>query len=177
MRLQVSEFRFQIAGALIGVVLLAGAPRGEVIDRVLAVVAGQPITLSDVIGARDLGLQSADGAADPLRAILSKLIDRELMLAEVERYGPPEPTADAVDREVARIRARFSSADAYAAAAARSGIDVRHLRETARQTLLIDAYLVQRFTAAGDRRQSLIDDWIAGLRRRGTVVDLYLTGR
>lgn len=177
MELQISAFRFQFAGALVGVVLLAGAARAEVIDRVLAVVAGQPITLSDVVGARDLGLQSAEGGADPLRAILSKLIDRELMLAEVERYGPPEPAAEAIDREVARIRSRFPSAEAFVAAAARSGIDDRHLRESVRQTLLINTYLDQRFTAAGDRRQSLIDDWIAGLRRRGTVVDLYLQRR
>jgi hypothetical protein len=151
--------------------------RAEIIDRVLAVAAGQPITLSDVIGARDLGLQPAGTAADPLRAILTKLIERELVLAEVERYGPPEPAAAAVDAEVDRIRSRFPSPDAFAAAAARSGIDDRHLRETARQTLLINAYLDQRFTAAGDRRQAVIDEWVAGLKRRGNVIDLYLSGR
>ena len=66
------------------------------------------IKIDDVTAARDLGLQSADNAADPVRAVLSKLIDRELVLAEVDRYAPPEPTADAVDREIERIRARFS---------------------------------------------------------------------
>ncbi|MBI3493033.1 MAG: hypothetical protein HY047_14825 [Acidobacteria bacterium] len=177
MRLQISAFRFQSGGALVAVALLAGAARAEVIDRVLAVVAGQPITMSDVTGARDLGFQLADNAPDPLRAILSKLIDRELMRAEVERYGPPEPTADAVDREVARVRNRFASPAAFDAAAARSGVDDKHLRETVRQNLRIDAYLNQRFTAAGDRRQALIDEWVAGLRRRGNVLDLYLPRR
>jgi hypothetical protein len=149
----------------------------EVIERVLAIVGGQPITLSDVVGARDLGFESAQDAPDPVRAILSKLIDRELMLAETDRYGPPEPTADAVDREVARVRARFASQAEFDTASARSGIDAPHLRETVRQNLRIAAYLDQRFTAAGDRRQALIDDWIAGLRRRGNVQDLYLAGR
>jgi hypothetical protein len=147
----------------------------ETIERVLAVVAGQPITLSDVVGARDLGFQPVDDASDPMRAVLSRLIDRELVLAETERYGPPEPTAEAVDRDVARVRARFSSPEAFDSAAARSGIDEKHLRETVRQNLRIAAYLDQRFT--GDRRQALIDDWIAGLRRRGNVLDLYLPGR
>ena len=32
----------------------------------------------------------------------NKLIDRELVLAEVDRYAPPEPAADAVDREMER---------------------------------------------------------------------------
>jgi hypothetical protein len=157
--------------------LFASPARGELIERVLAVVAGQPITLSDVVGARDLGFQSGADAADPLRAILSKMIDRELMLAETDRYGPPEPSADAVDRDVARVRARFASQAEFDAAVARSGVDAQHLRETVRQNLRIAAYLDQRFTAAGDRRQALIDDWIAGLRRRGNVLDLYLPGR
>src|SRR6266705_1003447 len=100
MTLQIADCRLQI-GVRIGVVLLAAlfftrATRAETLDRVLAVVAGQLITLTDVTAARDLGLQSADGASDPVRAVLTKLIDRELVLAEVERYAPPEPTADAV---------------------------------------------------------------------------------
>ena len=28
-----------------------------------------------------------------------------------------------------------------------------------------------------ERRKVLVDDWIAGLRRRGDITDLYLTGR
>jgi hypothetical protein len=29
---------------------------------------------------------------------------------------------------------------------------------------------------AVDRRQALVDEWMAGLRRRGDVIDLYLSG-
>jgi hypothetical protein len=164
-------------GICLTVFLGATVASAETIDRVLAVVAGQLITLTDVTAARDLGLQCADDAADPVRAILSKLIDRELILAEVDRYAPPEPAADAVDREVERVRARFPTADGLTAAFARSGIDERHLRETLRQDLRIRAYLDQRFTSAQNRRQALMDDWMAGLRRRGEVVDLYLSVR
>jgi len=159
--------------------LLAGTAvaSAETIDRVLAVVGGQLITLSDVTAARDLGLQSAEGSADPVRGILSKLIDRELIVAEVDRYAPPEPTADAIDREVERIRTRLASAEAFAATLERSGVDETHLREIVRQDLRIRAYLDQRFASAQDRRQVLMDDWLSGLRRRGDVVDLYLSGR
>lgn len=162
------------------VLLLVAAGRvasAETIDRVLAVVAGQLITLSDVTAARDLEIESADGATDPVRAILVKLIDRELVLAEVDRYAPPEPTTQAVDREMQRVRARFPSPDAFSAVLARSGIDEQHVRETLRQDLRITAYLDQRFASAQDRRQTLIDEWMAGLRRRGDVIDLYLPGR
>jgi hypothetical protein len=161
----------------LGGVLWGSVARAEIIDRVLAVVAGQLITLTDVRAALDLRLQTSDGAADPVRAVLTRLIDRELVLAEVERYAPPEPTAEAVDREVQRVRARFESQDALDAALARSGIDGKHLRETLRQDLRIRAYLDRRFTLASDRRQALLDDWMAGLRRRAEVIDLYLSAR
>ena len=183
MKLQIADCRLQIglqiavAAGMVCAMLMTSMVRAETIDRVLAVVAGQLITLTDVTAAVDLRLQTSDGAADPVRAVLTKLIDRELILTEVDRYAPPEPTADAVDREVQRVRGRFPSQDALDAALAQSGIDEKHLRETLRQDLRMRAYLDQRFTAASDRRQALLDDWMAGLRRRGDVIDLYVAGR
>jgi SurA N-terminal domain len=166
----------RIAATLLVAVLFAPSLGAETIDRVLAVVAGQLITLSDVTAAADLGLQSPEGAPDPVRAVLTKLIDRELMLAEVERYAPAEPTAASVDAEVRQVRDRFPSAAAFDAALARSGIDEKHLRETLRQDLRMRAYLDQRFSTASERRTRLVDEWMAGLRRRGGVIDLYLSG-
>jgi hypothetical protein len=158
-------------------ILTTAVVRAETIDRVLAVVAGQLITLTDVTAAADLGLQTSDGAADPVRAVLNKLIDRELVLAEVDRYAPAEPTTDAVSAEYLRVRQRFASTADFDAALARSGIDEQHLRETLRQDLRIRAYLDQRFSATADRRPNAVDEWMVGLRRRGGVVDLYLAGR
>jgi hypothetical protein len=157
------------------VLLLGGIVSAETIDRVLAVVAGQVILLSDVIAARDLGLQTPDAAGDPIRSLLNQLIDRELVLAEVDRYAPPEPDVEAIDREVERLRARFPSAQAFDVMLERSGIDDQHVRATMRQNLRKTAYLNRRFASAGDRQAQLIEDWIAGLRRRGNVIDLYLT--
>ena len=151
--------------------------RAEVLDRVLAVVAGRLIMLSDVTVARDLRLVPPATGGDPVRDVLTKLIDRELVLAEVDRYAPPEPTADAVDREVERVRARLTSQAELDEALARSGGDEKHLRETLRQDLRIRAYLDQRFAAAADRRSTVVEEWMAGLRRRGDVLDLYLPAR
>jgi hypothetical protein len=173
--MRIANCKLQI-GLTMLLVLGGGVARAETIDRVLAVVAGQLITLTDVTAAVDLGLQPAEGA-DPVRAVLTRLIDRELMLAEVERYAPPEPAAAAVDREVQRVRQRFASGPAFDAALARSGIDDTHLRETLRQDLRMRAYLDQRFSLAAERRTAVVDEWLAGLRRRGDVIDLYLAGR
>ena len=159
------------------VTVLAPQAGAETIDRMLAVVGGQMITLTDVTAARDLGLQVAGAAEDPLRAILSKLIDRELILDEVDRYAPPEPSSEAVDEQMAIVRARFASPAAFDATLAQSGIDESQLREILRQDLRIRAYEDQRFTPSDPRRQVLLDQWIASLRRRGDVIDLYLSRR
>jgi hypothetical protein len=155
----------------------AQAGRAEVIDRVLAVVAGSLITLSDVNAAYDLGLVKPRDSSDRVRDVLSQLIDRGLQLAEVDRYAPPEPSDAEVEREVQVVQARFASPEAFDAVLARAGIDLAHLRETLRENLRIRAYLEQRFSASDGRRQQVIDDWMAGLRRRADIIDLYLAGR
>jgi hypothetical protein len=157
--------------------LLASRVSGEVIDRVLAVVSGSLITLSDVNAAHDLGLVTPRPSGDPIREVLSQLIDRELQLAEVDRYAPPEPSAADVDREVQAVQARFPSPAAFEDVLARSGIDLAHLRETMREDLRIRGYLAQRFSVSEDRRQQVVDEWVAGLRRRADIIDLYLAGR
>ena len=94
------------------------------------------------------------------------------MLIEVDRALPPEPSADAVDRRLQAIRARFASTPAYEAVLRRSGIDETRLRQTLRDQLRIDAYLDQRFSApplTAERRAALIREWVSGLRRRADI--------
>ena len=201
---------------LVCVLILAGGfpavAASEIIDRVLAVAAGNLIMLSDVTAALEFGLVGPGPAPDPVRDTLSRLIDRAIILAEVERYAPPEPDADAVDRELQAVRSGFASPEAFDQALARAGVNEKHLRETLRQNLRIRAYLDQRFTVASptdeevgryyrehqqefsrdgaivpfdqarqgvvqairtERRRMLVDDWVAGLRRRAEIVDMY----
>jgi hypothetical protein len=157
--------------ALLVFLLASRVAIAETIDRVLAVVAG------DVTAATELGLVTPLGAADPIRDVLSQLIDRELELAEVERYAQPEPTAEAVDNAVQMVRARFATPQAFAAVLLRSGIDEQHLRGTLRENLRIRAYLDQRFATSAQPRQQLIDEWLAGLRRRAEILDIYAASR
>lgn len=159
------------------IVLTVGVCRvraDEVIDRVLAVVAGDVIMLSDVRAARDLGLLEPGDAADPDRAVLSQLIDRALILDEVERYAPPEPAAETVDRALNAVRSRFASPQAFATVLARVGCDERQLRAMLRENLRIRSYLDQRFAGENpERGNEIIAAWVAGLRSRATIIDLY----
>jgi hypothetical protein len=172
--------RSLLAGfVVVAMTLAGGAARAETIDRVLAVAGGQVILLSDVSAALDLGLVSDDGAADRVGAALAKLISRNLVLVEANRYAPPEPADADVEKELSAVRARFPSAAAFNAVLERSGLTELQLRVILRENLRIRAYIAQRFTGAEDetRRLMLIDEWVAGLRQRSDVVDLYATAR
>src|SRR5262245_3167774 len=176
MRLQISDFRFQIAAlTMVALLVPAGVLRAdEIIERVLAIAGGDLIMMSDVRAARELGLIDPGRASDPDREVLTRLIDRALVLAEVDRYQPPEPAAEAVDAQLAAIKARFASPDALNAALVRLGLEQDRLRELVREELRIRAYLDQRFASAnGEQRDRAIADWVAGLRRRADVVDTY----
>lgn len=186
--------------------------RGEVIDRMLAVVAGDLIMMSDVAAAVEFGLVPQATGADVTGLVLSQLIDRSLMLDEVQRYAPPEPSAESVDRELQAVRERFLSPEAFQGALARYGVEESSLRQTLRANLRLRAYLSQRFSAVPpsedellqyfaanqerfsraaepvafanvradvlqalelDRRQSMVAEWLSGLRRRANITSVY----
>jgi hypothetical protein len=166
--------------------------RAETIDRVLAILPGQIVTLSDVEAALDLGLVEAPDGGDRITGALSALIDRVLMLNEVRRVVPPEPGIDAIDARVARIRQRFGSPAALARVLEVRGIDEAVLRLYAADDLRLASYLDERFSAAAqptdqevreagesarerlaeERRRALISAWTAELRRRADVTVL-----
>ena len=181
--------------------------QGIVVDRLVAVVSGQPILFSDLRAARALVLVAEAGSLDD-EALTDRLVVRELMRAEVERFST---TVD-LDRGVARqadAEARASKAGGEAGLAA-LGLTPGRLLAWIEDDARIERYMRQRFDAsaqpsddealtwfqiherdylrdgrprpfaevrdevrarlAGERRQSLVDDWVAGLRRRAIVV-------
>jgi hypothetical protein len=143
--------RAAIVAAVVVAALALAAPRAraQLIDRILAVVAGRPITLSDVTAATRLGLVAgAAEAGDRQQVVLNALIDRQLQLVEVNRYLPPEPPAAAIDADVAQVRARFDSQAAFDRALEETGVGDAQLRAYVRDTLRIEGYLRQRFGAS-----------------------------
>jgi hypothetical protein len=149
--------------------VVAAQPRGELVERTLAIVGGSAITLSDVQTAMALGLVDAPN----LDRATELLVERALILREVERYAPPEPTADRLDERLAALRARFDGPQLQAILEA-GGFTETRLRAWIRDEVRIAAYLDQRFAADGpERRQALIADWVTDLRRRTPVVELW----
>src|ERR1700749_3133928 len=83
--------------------IAVGAQAPQLLDRVVARVDGGPITLTDVQAATGLGVIQPAGA-DPIAAGTQLMIDRQLVLLEVQRFPPPEPPAADIAREAARLR-------------------------------------------------------------------------
>ena len=149
----------QVGGAAFGAVRAEpGAPNAA------AAPGGTPVAKAT----------GAQGSLDRRGAALDRLIERTLMLTEVRRYVPPEPDTAAIEQRLQAIRERFPSATAWAQALATSGMDEARLREFMRNDLRIQAYLNERFASPEpERRNAMIADWLAGLRRRAEVTRLY----
>jgi hypothetical protein len=121
--------------------LLGGKhPAGqELIDRVVARVEGQAITLADARAMLGLGLVDVNHDDDPIASAIRQLIDRNLLLAEVGRVSPGEPDpASLRSRAGAQLQALSQS----------TGLDDQRIEEIARDNLRIQAYLNQRFGAS-----------------------------
>ena len=126
----------------------ASAQRGELIERTLAIVGGQVITLSDVQTAMALGLVEPEHATS-LNAATRRLVDRMLVLREVQRYLPPEPGDADLDSRLDVVRQRLGGADQLGSALTRGGFTETRLRSWLRDDARIAAYLAQRFAAVG----------------------------
>jgi hypothetical protein len=133
--------------ALVLALTLAGlaavqSARADIIDRIVAVVGPDVIMLSDVRAVTTLGLMP-DAADD--EAVIAQLIDRALILAEVNRFIVPEPGIDLITSDIADVRRHFPTLEALAAALATVGLTEAGLARVVRDNRRIDSYLSQRF--------------------------------
>jgi len=133
------------------------------LDRVVARIGTSALTQTDVDAAVAFGVVDRQ-AGDPVK----QMIERRLIIAEVNRFPPPEPDEKAISEQVAKMKA---TAGAQAAAVMkRTGVDEKRLAELARETLRIQAYLAQRF-GSGPRPDQQRASWLASLRARTDVTE------
>jgi hypothetical protein len=148
-------------------VAISGALHAQLLDRILARVGTRPITLTDVALARGLGLVEVVAGEEPEASAVRQLIERSLMLQEVARLQVREPTPEAIESELSRMRAR--AAGSFERLMTSTGYDVAAVRELARENLRIDAYLRQRFGPTVTPRDADVRAWLADLRSRAQV--------
>jgi hypothetical protein len=126
----------------------------QLLDRVVARVNGQFLTLTDLRAAMAFGVVDVSEDVDERDAI-APLVDRHLILAEVERYAPSEPATAAIAQEAGVLSAHAGYR--LAAVMASTGIDESGIRGLARDNLRIRAYLDQRFGTA----DQLTEEYVA----------------
>lgn len=157
-------------------VLAAVADAAEVIDRVLAVVAGQVVTLSDARAVLEFRFVQPRPGVDAVSDALDYLVNRQLMLSEVDRYSAPSPDAAALRTRMAAVRAQFSSDADYQGALARTALTDARLTELVGDNIRIESYLDQRFSAAAqptpEEVQRYYLDHRAEFTRNGTLLPL-----
>jgi hypothetical protein len=127
------------------VLFLAAPAVAKLIDHVLAIVAGQVVTLSDAHAALAVGLVEAADDADPIGTAMSALIERHLVIAEADRYAVPEPDDAELQRRVEALRSAVV-ARAGGRSVAEPGPSDQRLVRLARDDLRIRTYLEQRFS-------------------------------
>ena len=133
-------------------ILIGTAAAQQLLDRILARVGGHEITQTDVQAARGFGVVA--GPTDDVA--LEQMIDRRLLLVEVGRFPPPEPSEAAVAAELAREK--MTAGAGLQLLMESTGTDEARLRETARDTLRIEGYIDQRFGSS----MQVTDDEAAG---------------
>lgn len=148
--------------------------QGDLIERTLAIVGTQVITLNDARAATRLGLIEAERPGDAASATQA-LVDRELILREVQRYAPPAPSASAVDTRMEEIRQRLPGPGELARALEETGFTEARLRAWLRDDLRSVSYLAQRFASASTPTETEVSTAFAQQRaefeRTGTTFD------
>ena len=116
--------------------------RTDILDRVLAVVGSDVIMLSDVRTVTTFGLMpDAHNEAD----VLTQLIDRALILGEVNRFIVPEPGVGVIEARLDDLRSRFPTPEAFLDALAKVGMTETSLARALLKGWRVENYLEQRF--------------------------------
>lgn len=140
------------------------------LDRILAIVNGQVITHSDVRTFIDLRLVDIPGGPVQEVEVLNFLIERRVVLDEVDRFVIAEPTSVAVDRHLDLLLSRLPDGFEFNLVLDRVGLTVGDLRQLLADEIRREVYLIDRFGVIGEEfRESAEADWTADLVRRAQV--------
>jgi hypothetical protein len=146
----------------------APAAAQQLVDRLVARVDGYAITLTDVQAARALGVVQATTDEEAVQ----QLVNRQLLLAEVARFPPPEPPAAFVNAQLTRERTAAGARLPEVMQA--TGLDEQRLRDIARDTIRIQSYIDQRFGTAlqvtDDEAEAYYDAHPDEFRRAGALI-------
>ena len=127
--------------------LAAPLPGQQVVDRIVAHVEDDIITLSEV---RELGgyQQLVQGRAESDDRLLAELIDQWIVNTEATAARFPRPMGAEVNRETGRVEKQFASPEAYHERLRELGLSVAAVRRLVERQLYLARYLDYKFRPA-----------------------------
>jgi peptidyl-prolyl cis-trans isomerase SurA len=148
-----SRARSSILAAL-GLAVLAApeAASAELVDRVVAIIDRDVVTLSDAEQALAVA-RARTGEDLPLVTIVDRLIESRLIEREVERFSGDAVPGELVDEAFQQVRDRFDSEDDFQVMLRSSGLTEDELRSQLGRQLAVAGYLERRF-----RRLTFVTD-------------------
>jgi len=131
-------------------VLTAGSAKQDIIDKVVATVDRQLIMLSDVRAVTELGVLAMGSNEGSETQVTSRLINRILILVEVDRFLVSEPRQTSIQRRVDELKEHHSTVKSFETAWKSVGMTEERLYRLIRNDLRIEGYLRQRFTSTAE---------------------------
>jgi len=126
---------------------VSAAAQGQVVDRIVARIEDDVITLSEV---HELAAYQrlVDGKSEPDSQLVSELTDQWIINNEAQTAQYPQPEDVAVDRQVQQIQGRFPTASAFSQRLASLGLTLANLRRLVMRQIYLTSYLDYRFRPA-----------------------------
>jgi len=131
--------------AMLACATIAAAQAPQLLDRVLAVVSGSVVTLSDARLVVELGLADVPRGRDPVAVGLAWLIERRLVLDESMRYDSGDEDVIGVEAMLTVVRRRFPTDADWEAAKRRLGQTDETIRAFVAETLGAQEFVERRF--------------------------------
>ncbi len=146
-------------------------PAQQVVDRIVARVEDDIITLSEV---RELGRyqELVQGHADGDDRLLALLLQQWIVNTEATAARFPQPSEAEVSRELERLEKQFASPDPYRERLRRLGLSATAVRRQAERQLYLSRYLDYKFRPAAQVDAAAIekyyrDELVPSLAARG----------
>lgn len=130
------------------------------LDRLAARVGKRVILLSDVRLFVALGLVQPDPGGRAFAGAAERLVERVLMLEEVERFRPPGPAAAAVRERVAATVEQLGEGG-WRRLRDREGVSDAWLEAIVRDTIRLEGYVRQRFGALAQPTDEEVREYYA----------------
>ena len=118
--------------------------QAEIVDRIVAVIDRDVITLSEAEQAAEFRALRGEDAL-PLSDVVERLIESRLVEREVSRYPEEAVPQQQVDAVLGSLRASFPSPTAFSASLTARGLAEDELALLIRRQLTIQRYLESRF--------------------------------